>query len=142
MTKIAIQLTGDGVIKTKLTRLGLAVEDLKLKDFKREMIAAKDEARIYPSELPGQKYVRTGTYNRSFRFTGSNGSYTISSDAVQKGRHYTPYVGGYADGVGQAEIHAGRWTLIRTAVERAMDRVKRLADEAFNRIINSGGMGL
>lgn len=140
--KVDITFTGDGVIKTKLNRLTLATEKLKTVDVRRELIAAKDEARIYPSELPGQKYVRTGTYNRSFRFAGSAGKYQIKSDAVQKGRHYTPFVGGYADGTGQAQIHAGRWTLIKDAVERAMDRVRRMAEEEFNRIINSGGQGL
>lgn len=135
MTTVKIDVVGDDVVKTKLKKVALAVDDISKTDIKRELIAAKDEARIYPSEIPGQKYIRTGTYNRSFRFTGSGGTYTIKSDAVLKGRHYTQYVGGLPDGTGQAKIHAGRWTLIKDAIDRALERIKAEAEERFNKIL-------
>lgn len=135
-----IRLDGSEVVSTT-NRLLMATNELEPKVIRPAIIAGMEYARAYPPELPGQKYQRTGTYFRSFRVTQSGRAFTISSRAVQNHRNYSRYVGGYADGSGQAAIHTGRWVLLRTAVQWAMGQIVRLAGEHFNRAA-TGHFGL
>lgn len=138
MTKIDVRIE-DGELKSLLSRAALAVEKLPKKIIKAEVELARDEARTYPPELPGQKYRRTGTYYRSFKIQPVRGGYTLSSDARQRGRAYTQYVGGDEYGNMQALIHRGRWTLISNALSKARDRIIELAREEFRRVLERNG---
>ena len=142
MTQITVTFQ-DGEIKDRLTRLTAAVETLPKKAMKAEMQAALERARQYPPELPNQRYTRTGTYYRSFKLMPSAGrGYTLISDAQQKGRRYSKYVGGDAAGEGQAWFHIGRWPIIRDYVEDAMERLRQRAEQAFRDILAGGPGGL
>lgn len=135
-----IRVDGSEVISTT-NRLLLATDQLEPNIIRPAIADGMEYARAYPPEIPGQKYQRTGTYFRSFRITQSGRAFTISSRAIQNRRNYSRYVGGYADGSGQASIHTGRWVLLRTAVQWAMSQIVRLAGEAFNRAA-TGSFGL
>lgn len=142
MTQVTLKVDGDKVLVSKLQEASLAIENLPKKEIKEEMTAAMEQARTYPAELPDQHYRRTLTYYRSFKLTPAGRGYTLSSDAVQKGRHYTPFVGGYADSTGQARIHQGRWERIKFAVSAAAERIRQRAEEKFRKILESGPGGL
>lgn len=141
MTQVSLKVSGGEVIVSRLRELTLAIDKLPKKEIKEEMEAAMEAARLYPPELPNQKYIRTGTYYRSFKLRPNGTGYTLSSDAVQKGRHYTPYVGGAADGTGQAIIHVGRWFRIKDAVSAAAERIRQRAEEKFRKILEGGPGG-
>ena len=144
MTQITMQVD-DNEVRAALHNATLAVESIPKKAIKEELQAAMEEARRYPPLLPNQRYKRTGTYFRSFKVaqaqSGGN-AYTLLSDARQKGRRYTKYVGGLADGSAQATIHKGRWLLIADAVSRAVDRVVKRAEQLFRETLAKGPGGL
>ncbi len=97
--------------------------------------------------IPGSLYRRTGTYGRSFR-TSVDGTLKTGlrakmvSNAVQKGRAYTKYVGGMADGSKQAGIHKGRWPVIRDVVRDAIKQINRDLSNEIKTIIRDEGVGL
>ena len=126
--------------------VGEAIPKVGFRAVWRMMKDAMEKARRYPPELPGQRYVRTGTYGRSFKIeklaAGVIGA-RIISDAVQRGRHYTIYVGGNAMGLGQARIHQGRWEVIADVVDRDVVRnVTQEIEADMSTVIQQQGMGL
>lgn len=142
MTQITLKVEGSDVLVSKFKEATLAIENLPKKEIKEEMTAALEAARTYPDELPNQGYVRTFTYYRSFKLTPAGKGYTLSSNAQQKGRYYTRYVGGMADGSGQARIHIGRWPRIKYEVSAAVERIRLRAEQKFRDILGSGPGGL
>lgn len=148
MTQITVKVDGGEVLISKMKQTTLAVEELPKKEIRQEMQAAMEAARTYPPEFSGQRYVRTGTYGRSFKLDPVSSGYAIKSDAAQKGRRYTVYVGGRADGTGQVGPqptwpgHAGRWKLILEAVQEAAERIRVRAEEKFRQILGAGPGGL
>lgn len=134
-----------GAVRQSLKQVGDAIPKIGFRTLWRLMTNAKERAQKYPDELPDQHYIRTGIYGRSFKLvklgTGIIGA-RIESDAVQKGRHYTVFVGGNAIGYGQAEIHAGRWTLIKDAVDQEVVRNMVTEVEAdMGDVLQMQGMG-
>lgn len=140
MTQITVRID-DGELRSLVGRAMLAIEQFPRREMRRYIEQARDAARVYPPELPGQRYRRTGTYRRSFRVEPVGRGYRLYSDAVQRGRRYTRYVGGAADGSGQARIHAGRWTLIRDAVESAQRAIIERAREYMRAELLRGSGG-
>lgn len=119
---------------------------------KKRMLAAleeaRDVARTYPPELPNQRYRRTGRYYASFKITDDAGKgmrgarYILSSNAYQKGRYYTRYVGGLADGTGQAKIHQGRWAIIRDVVLEQLQKLVQGIEFDIRDALRNLGIGL
>lgn len=138
MTQITVEID-DNEVKSVVKNSILAVEKLPKKVFRAEIETAKAEAAKYPPETPKQVYVRTGTYGRSFKIEPVGSGYRLISDARQKGRRYTKYVGGLADGSGQAKVHAGRWVLIADAMRRAVERIVAKGDEYFRAVMERNG---
>lgn len=137
MTQITVKVD-DSQVRTTIDRAVLAVQTVPKKLIKAEMQKALDESRKYPAELPGQRYVRTGTYYRSFKLEPMQGqAYRLSSSAK-----YAKYVGGDAQGGSQAWFHVGRWPMIYDRVQDAMQRIVALAEEEFRRILSRGPGGL
>lgn len=102
----------DKKVRLGLKYLGDAIPRLTARQQEQAMKAAKKEASAYVGgnrysvPIPrGSRYRRTGTYGRSFSLTKDGLSWRLESDAVQKGRAYTRYVGGMADGSGQIKRH-------------------------------------
>lgn len=89
--------------------------------------AAQKRIINYPPELPMQKYKRTGIYGRSWRAEATRSARNVGArltgNAVQRGRAYTKYVGGNAQGGEQAGIHAGRWPLAWEVVKDEVNKI-------------------
>ncbi len=141
MTQITVNVD-DSEVRSVAGNLILAVETLPQKVIKDAVKEGVEGARKYPPTLAGQRYQRTGTYGRSFKIESVGKGYRMVSDARQKGRRYTKYVGGLADGSGQASIHAGRWELIRTTAQGIISNIVQISEEMFNRIANGQPGGL
>lgn len=94
----------------------------------------------------GSTYTRTGRYGKSFQVaaTDSGMGYKLSSDAIYKGNHYSVYVGGNAQGQGQAAIHArrGGWALIKDAVDKWVAILIREVKADLSQIVRGEGMGM
>jgi len=145
-----IQVKVDGSKVVSVAKSGqLAVANIGAKYVKAEMDQARDEVATYPSELPNQRYVRTGKRGAATKVTSASGNnqyvkkYTLESNpSYGRGRTGNPYTVGDAQGQGQAAIHAGRWKLMRTATEQAVDRIVEKAGELFRAVFAgfSGGL--
>ena len=132
-------------VRRSLRNVGDAIPKIGFRALWRLMKNAKERARKYPQPI-SEKYQRTGIYGRSFKLvklgTGIIGA-RLESDAVQKGRHYTVFVGGNAIGYGQATIHEGRWVLIKDAVDQEVVRNMVTEVEAdMSDVLKQEGMGL
>ena len=143
--KLTVKVESEKV-RRSLKNVGDAIPKAGFRTLWRLMTNAKERAQKYPPELPNQRYIRTGIYGRSFKLvklgTGIIGA-RIESDAVQKGRHYTVFVGGNAIGYGQARIHEGRWVLIKDAVDQEVIRNMVTEVEAdMSDVLKQEGMGM
>lgn len=135
----------DSEVRTINERLGLAVKRLPNGIMRPIMDEARKEAsgwysggNSYSVPPTGGGYVRTGTYGASTTLTHTGGqSYRIEQSAA-----YSRYVGGYADGSGQANVHRGRWPLLRDVMTRAVEKIVEEAGKAFREIIMRGPGGL
>lgn len=125
MTRITLKIDQG---KATLVRRGLEALRRKMPHIGRSRLYAHaleivSRMRPYPPELPGQRYVRTGLLGRSWKVKrhGETG-YQISNRAYRRGRYYAKWVIGTAYGTHQAEIHRGRWKLLRDEVDREVQK--------------------
>lgn len=141
MTTISVKLTGAENIQIGLNKLGAALPGLANTDVEEAMNLAKHEASGYWAggnsyaipELPNQGYIRTGVYARSMYVEQDGRAFRLQSEAP-----YSVYVGGDAQGQGQAWMHKGRWPVIADVVRKwaetltgTIDRRIKEAAEAF-----------
>lgn len=138
MTQIQVTVK-DNEVKSVVKNSILAVEKLPKRVIKSEVEQAQKEAAKYPSELAGQRYVRTGRYGRAFKVEPVGAGYRLSNDAQRSGKRYAKWVGGLADGTSQARIHSGRWVLIADAMRRAVERIVAKGDEYFRAVMERNG---
>lgn len=142
---MAVQITSrfDGEkVKRSLHTVGAAIPKLTRRRLAAGMKRAQKRITTYPPELPRQVYVRTGNYGRSWAVVQNGMSFTLQGRAIGKGgRDYTRYVGGYADGSGQAEIHAGRWMLAATAVDQELATMVSEVEGDISAVLQNEGMG-
>lgn len=136
----------DAEVRTRLGKATMAVQNLPAKVIRPEMDAARDELRTYPPEIPGQKYRRTGRRYEATRVVAGAGnnasakSYTLESNPrYAGGRSGNPYTIGDAYGKGQARVHAGRWALLRTVIEKTVERIVERGAEYFRAVIERNG---
>lgn len=88
----------------------------------------------YPPEIPGQKYQRTNTYKNTFSVHKiGKGRVSMTSDAMQRGRGYSPFVGGGSEGTQQASVHAGRWPVFRKEAEDELPVMQKEIDALVSR---------
>jgi hypothetical protein len=134
-TKITVK---DGAVRLGLQRFGDALKKVTKKEMLSAVTEAKQRVSHYPPERPNQKYIRTGAYGRSWNITTDKGakSYTLKSSGVK----YARYVGGYADGTGQAMVHAGRWALLQAAMQRAAKRFVVRMKDRIGQIAKDAGL--
>lgn len=141
----------DGKVRQSLRALGTAIPRVGKRRLKSVMQTAKYEASggwnggaSYSMAAPEKpSYARTGTYGASFSLVESGPvAYTLKSDAVQNGQHYTPFVGGNAAGGGQAWMHVGRWPLIGPTLEKWLNTLVTEIEMELSEILRQEGMGL
>ena len=90
----------------------------------------------------GTKYVRTGNYGRSMTIAEVGLSFSLKSTAARRGRQYAPYVGGIAQGGGQARIHAGRWPLVSEAVAGKIRELVASIENDIEVAARAAGVGM
>ncbi len=92
--------------------------------------------KIYPSERPGQTYVRTFKLKRGWKIQGAGPTgYKLINRARFKGRSYVKFVVGDSSGMGQAWMHKGRWPIFGNVVEK---EVRKLPIEIHRALKLSG----
>jgi len=142
MTQISVRLEGADTVRRGLNNFSKTLAPLTKKIIKVAMERARKKIIRYPPERPGQTYVRTGTYGRSYALNESGLTYTLVSDAVSPtGTRYTRYVGGMADGSGRAWMHVGRWKLAREAVDEEIDPLVAEINAEIKREAREQGIG-
>lgn len=79
----------------------------------------------------GIPYQRTGVYGKSWyirrnpRASRAQQGYSLISNAEQRGRRYSKFVGGDAYGTSQSRIHSNRWAKVRTSLETEIKPLPR-----------------
>lgn len=136
----------DGGLRVGLGKFREALPGIGKRVLRRLLLRVIRAVTRYPAERPGQKYIRTGLYGRSFKLVtkhmGASAGYTIKSDAVQKGRHYTRYVGGNSAGEGQAWMHQGRWPVVREELDGELEHIYAEMDADVATTLRQHGIGL
>jgi hypothetical protein len=147
--RITTRVTDERQVLQSGKRLGAYFGRLSDARVRESVEGAQAEIQVYPPEIPDQTYERTGTLGRSWRIVhNETRSYTLMSDAQQKGRHYTHYVVGRADGTDQAFMHVmgyrglQRWKLIRDVAQRWARHLLESVNADLDRILRGEGMGL
>lgn len=124
-------------VRTELVRQGLENLSEEMPQIGRRRIRTilervKRIMEAYPSERPGQKYVRTGRMFKSWRIEklANNKGYSLGNVAEFKGVSYPQYVVGDAYGTSQAWMHKGRWSNFREVTEEELEALpKAIEDE-------------
>ena len=98
-----------------LAEFHIAMENLDPEKVLKEewrslLVPLKRELRTYPAEIPGQKYKRTGNLKRNWQ-------YAVLSAKSAEVSNMASYAG-WVQGVGQAEVHQGRWSIMMEVGER------------------------
>lgn len=123
------------VVRSGLERLRRAIPSISRKRMYDAALRARRKIVAEPPRRRGQRYVRTGTYKRGLKVVpyndGVSFGYTLKGQAVdRRGHDYTKYVGGDAEGQGQAWMHRRRWTLARGAMqEEELSLPRSIQDE-------------
>lgn len=136
VVKLTIKSNARDKVGKLLSSVRKKVEDEANKELKATSEEIVKAMKKYPPKRPNQKYKRTFTLRNSWKVVkvekGFSGKgiktfgYTVSSDAKQKGRHYTRYVVGDAKGNWQNQTyHAGRWQLFKDVVEDKMSKLRK-----------------
>jgi len=136
----------DRVVRQSLHRLGDALPNIGRRRLKSVMTDSKYEASgrysggaSYSVPPPtGSTYIRTGDYGSSFYLVQNEGvSYTLHADS-----DHARYVGGMADGTGQAAIHIGRWPNIAATVRSFLQTLTTEIEQDISAMLRSMGIGL
>lgn len=125
MPQVTLKVDAKRVIQG-VRRLGEAIPRIGDRRVKAAMQGALSDMQTEAPPFPGMKYERTGRYVASWRvYKRGNKSYTLEGDAVSnEGVHYSRYVGGDANGLGQTQRqatwpgHVNRWNLLKDVVEK------------------------
>lgn len=123
-------------VRTELVRQGLENLSKEMPEIgRRRMRTILDRVKrimeAYPSERPGQKYIRTGRMFRSWRINKleNNKGYSIGNVAMFKGNAYPQYVVGDAYGTSQAWMHKGRWPNFREVTEKELEALPKALEQ-------------
>ena len=119
--KLSIRVR-DELVRQGLENLSAEIPAIGRRRMRTILERVKRIMEAYPSERPGQKYVRSGRMFRSWRIEklGNNKGYSLGNVAKFKGNAYPHFVVGNAYGTGQAWMHRGRWPQFRTVTEKEL----------------------
>ena len=90
--------------------------------------------------IPERGYERTGNLGSSTYLMESGQTYTIKSEAVRKGHAYSVFVIGNSAGEGQASVHYGFWTPMRSAVDLELEAALPEGDRVLQKGIEAAGL--
>lgn len=84
----------------------------------RKTVEASIEVlQVYPPLPAGSHYKRTGRMGRSWKKIQTPRGWRIENYAQKKGKRYSQFVVGDAQGNKQAQVHQGRWKKFRDVVD-------------------------
>src|SRR3990167_1129848 len=131
----------NGQVRNGLKNIARSVPKVYFRNIWRLMTNAMERRKEYPPPPPNSTYNRTGNFGGSVKLEKHSAGVVGARFSV--GVNYAPYVGGYATGEGQAEIHSGRWELTADIVQAEVtDQIAEEVDADLQRVINQQGMGL
>lgn len=146
--KITLRIE-DGKVRDGLRNVANALPDITAENMLGAMILARDNASTwtggasYSTPAPaGSAYRRTGIYGGAMKVQRIGLSVSISNDArsPRTGKLYPQFVGGRADGTGQARVHAGRWPVIRQEVDKQVEPLVQKIDDDLQRKVRREGL--
>ena len=144
MTRLSVK-SNEIEIAAVIGEYGDSITIITREEMADGVLRASDRAIVYPPELPGQQYRRTGILGRktvSYFHGGSGvGVFGVESKAVQLGKHYSSYPLGDENGRGQALIHAGRWEVLRKAFDEELAVAVNNISNRLQDLANQLGIG-
>ena len=91
-------------------------------------------------DVPERGYERTGNLGRSTYMVINGLTYTIKSEAASKGGAYSVLVIGNSKGEGQARVHYGFWTPMRSAIDLELEAALPEGDRKLQEGIEAAGL--
>lgn len=142
--QISVRLENDDKVRLGLNKWAQAVERISRDDLRDAMRRAKKRSVSDPAggpySVPERGYVRTGNLSASTELIEDGLTFRIESNAMHDGEPYSVYVIGRADGSGQARIHQGWWTPLRTSVDDEIDDLVRDIDADLGQSAEAAGL--
>jgi len=135
MTQITLRSEGADKIRVGLNRYLTTIQRVTKAIVRKTARKAMRRSVPYTGgrsyAVPVRDYKRTGNLGRSTFVIEDGLSFRIESNAVNdRGKPYSTFVIGKADGSGQAKIHDGWWIPLATAVnEELAPLIAELDDE-------------
>jgi hypothetical protein len=133
MPQFSIRLIGADKLQVGFNRFAQSVRTITRDDAREAMRRAKQRSVSDPPggaySVPERGYVRTMNLSASTYLETDGLSTRIISNAMHDGKPYSEYVIGGADGYGQANVHAGYWTPLRTSVDDEVEKLLVDVDE-------------
>jgi len=128
--KLSIRVR-DELVRQGLENLSAEMPAIGRRRMRTILERVKRIMEAYPSERPGQKYVRSGRMFRGWRIVklGNNKGYSLGNVAQFKGNAYPHFVVGSAYGTGQAWMHKGRWPLFREVTEKELEALPKALEQ-------------
>jgi hypothetical protein len=133
----------EGVKETIRALDGFIKAEMKMADREVELGAGRavSKTQKYPPPLAGSTYERTGIYGKTFSIRRiGQGQRLMTSNAIQRGRGYSPFVGGGERGQEQAAIHHGRWPVFLDEVTKEAKETGKRIDKKTKGIARSKGL--
>lgn len=137
MTQITLKITGLNNVQRSTRVIGQAIPKLTQRSIVKALERARIRAAKYPPKRPGQRYKRTGRYGRDNQVIETEMGGRLEFNAP-----YTTYVGGNAEGQGQAWMHEGRWRVIADEVDAEAQNMVNEIEADLSDVIRQEGMGL
>ena len=103
-----------------------------------------DTLRIYPPELPNQKYIRTFKLRRGWKAGIQRIDHNRFAIVVSNDVEYTSFVvGSLSEALAlavsfQADIHRGRWELATLTVQHQFDDFLRIYEGKMGKLLDFG----
>jgi len=92
-------------------------------------------------DVPERNYERTGNLGRSTYMVISGLTYTIKSEAAsRRSGAYSVFVIGNSKGEGQARVHYGFWTPMRSAIDLELEAALPEGDRELQKGIEAVGL--
>lgn len=144
MPQFTVRLEGDTQVRAGLNKWAKSVEPITKDDVRAAMKRAKKRSVSDPAggpyTTPDRGWPRTGNLSASTFLVEDGLSFRIESNAVHDGEEYSAFVIGNAEGRGQAGVHAGFWTPMRTAVDDEVEELVRDIDEHLGESAEAVGL--
>lgn len=139
MPQFSVRMEGPDQVRVGLNKFVKTMPVVTLGRVKATMERAMKRSVPYNGgnsySVPERSYVRRGILGRMTTLEQNGATYTIKSTAPR-----STYVIGNAQGQGQARVHVGWWTPMRTAVDFELESMLPEADRELQNSIEAAGL--